>query len=106
MVQLRKRSTGAMAMDEPQAAIWQGGQPILTSLAVSFLHGTAFVHSASSWSGFFTLPDGGFIAHGGPYELVLTDGRRARILIRETRPEDNNTVTVEFSGVGPFPHPA
>jgi hypothetical protein len=95
--------SGAIAVDDQRASILQRGQTVLPSVGVAFLHGGAFVQSSSAWSGYFYLPAGEFIAHGGPYELVLRDGRRGQILVRETRPEGEGRIIVEFTGVGPFP---
>ena len=39
-----------------------------------------------------------------PYDLLLADGRRGQILVRETQPEEGGRVRVEFTGVGQFPH--
>src|SRR2546425_13368743 len=87
---------------EAQASIFQRGVPILTGLVVTFLHGSALVHD-SSWSGSFVLPADGFLGLGGPYELVLEDGRSARVLVKAMR-EEEGEVFVEFVGIGAFPH--
>ena len=91
-------------MDDVAATILMRGKPTLTGVTISFMVGGAFVHGSGSWSGSFNLPAGGFISHGGPYELLLEDGRRGLILVRETRSDEGGGVTVEFTGVGPFPH--
>ena len=49
------------------------------------------------------MPPEGYIAHGGPYELRLDDGRHAFILVKDTR-EDDGQVIADFVGVGAFPH--
>src|SRR5438094_429273 len=74
------RSAEALIV-EAQANILQRGVPILTGLVMTFLHGSALVHD-SSWSGSFVLPADGFLGLGGPYELVLEDGRSARVLVK------------------------
>ena len=89
-------------MEPTPATISRHGEPIVTNVDVTILHGSALVHS-EEWTGDFVLPEGAFVALGGPYDLTLADGRRARILLTAVRPDEGGRVVVEFSGVGPFP---
>src|SRR5947208_1369262 len=65
---------GRAAMSEQRASVRQGPATVVRDVQVGFLHGGAFVQG-SAWSGTFLLPEGAFLAVGGPYELVLDDGR-------------------------------
>jgi hypothetical protein len=90
-------------MQETQAILRHRGETLLVGLDVMFLFGTAFVQDAHAWSGTFYLPPDGFIAHGGPYDLVMADGRLGKVLVQQTRVEEG-LILVEFVGFGPFPH--
>jgi hypothetical protein len=54
------------------------------------------------WSGSFEVPDGAWIQAGGPYELVLQDGRFGRILIRRSAVAFDRPAIAEFIGAGPL----
>jgi hypothetical protein len=54
------------------------------------------------WSGTFLVPDGGAIQAGGPYELVLKDGRTGRVLVRRSVVAFDRPAVAEFLGAGPL----
>lgn len=86
---------------ESYATVWQRGEMILLGAPVQFVQGESSLQN-SSWSGTLTLALDGFIAHGGPYELRLDDGRHAHILVKNTR-EEGGKVLAEFVGIGTLP---
>jgi len=53
------------------------------------------------WQGYFTLSIGVRIEPGGPYRLILADGRAGDVIIRRVRVGMEST-TVEFVGTGPL----
>jgi hypothetical protein len=89
--------------DIVKANILHHSAPVVSDVEVSFIHGHGGVPGAASWGGSFTLPVDGFIALGGPFDLLLHDGRQAQILIRDMQPTENGHIIVEFTGVGHFP---
>ncbi len=57
----------------------------------------------SAWSGRLALPPGASIQAGGPYDLVLFDGRTARVLMRNSAVNFGTADSVaEFLGAGPI----
>jgi hypothetical protein len=55
------------------------------------------------WGGRLTLPPGASVQAGGPYDLVLFDGRTARVLMRRSAVNfGHGEDVVEFLGSGPI----
>jgi hypothetical protein len=55
------------------------------------------------WSGRLSLPPGASVQAGGPYDLVLLDGRTARVLMRRSAVNFGTAESVaEFLGAGPI----
>jgi hypothetical protein len=54
------------------------------------------------WYGSFELPGGGHIDPGGPYRLILEDGRSGNILISDILISSDLPTLVHFLGSGPL----
>ena len=56
----------------------------------------------SEWHGSFKLPVEKNIVPGGPYRLILEDGRSGNIIITNLRPNSSGRSVVIFKGTGLF----
>ena len=56
----------------------------------------------SGWYGYLLVRSEGAVEPGGPYTLVLEDGRAGAIRIDEVTPEASGKYRAVFVGVGPL----
>jgi hypothetical protein len=88
-------------MEYLRASLKEGDQVLFENLEVNL-----FVRESASglkeWYGSFELPASGYIQPGGPYKLILEDGRSGDILMSDILISSDLPTLVHFLGSGPL----
>jgi hypothetical protein len=92
---------GELRMERFQGKLMQGGKLMFDNLAgtVTFQTGK---DGQQTWSGLFSVPSGVPVRAGGPYRLVLADGRSGDLLITNVSRPSHRPTIVNFQGKGPL----
>jgi hypothetical protein len=94
-------SCGELVMERFQGKLMRGDKLMFDGLMGTITQETG-PRGAKTWSGFFTIPGGVPISPGGPFQLVLDDGRRGDIMIDNVAKITHRPTMVKFKGVGEF----
>lgn len=87
-------------MSQVRGTVKQNDQALLEDIEVWIFESEDPRSGLKSWSGRFTLPQGNSIEPGGPYRLVLEDGRSGDILVTTSVISSHQPTDVEFQGSG------
>ena len=88
-------------MDTYKAEIQIDNTRILRSVTV-YLELVTGPSGIKSWYGVFQLPTAQDVEPGGPYRIVLDDGRTGDILITNVTISSHSPTQVSFRGTGPL----
>jgi hypothetical protein len=89
-------------MEHFRGRLEDSGKVLAEPIEGSFqVHGRP--NGLKSWDGSFVLPSGQFVEPGGPYRLVLDDGRSADLLVTTGSYGSHQPSVVVFTGTGPAP---
>lgn len=87
-------------MTQARGSVKQNEETLLESIEVWIFEFEDSRSGLTSWSGRFTLPQGTSIEPGGPYRLVLDDGRSGDILVTSSVISSHLPTDVQFKGSG------
>lgn len=88
-------------MEYLRASLKKGDQVLFEDLDIT-LAGLKSATGLKEWYGSFKLPADGHIEPGGPYRLILEDGRSGDILINNISISSDQLTLVHFVGSGPL----
>jgi len=87
-------------MPQSYGKIKEGDSTIIENIPIWIDFKTDPISKLSEWYGSFTLPIEKNIEPGGPYQLILDDGRSGNIIITNARPNSSGRFVVIFKGTG------
>lgn len=88
-------------MPQSYGTIKQGDKIILENISIWFDVTKDPRSGLKDWHGSFTLSSEKYIEPGGPYRLILDDGRQGDILISDVQISGSGS-SVQFQGSGPL----